>query len=167
MLFKTHTQSVKEFMLATGQYDPVAEFDHKNITEKELNVIKLRLSLVTEEVLELYQAVLNPDSFACTEIEGLFKHIQDITKSVESEDLEFDKVEVADALTDIDYINTGSAIAFNVPLEVCFQSVHENNMTKVDPITGLVKRSPEGKILKPDGFIPVDLNKVLTEHNAI
>lgn len=150
-------------MTACGQHDPQALFDHKNITADDLATIKLRLSLITEEVLELFQAVLNPESFSCTEVEILFGYIQEQVKMIESEDLEFDRVEVADAITDIDYINTGSAVAFNIPLEECFEAVHSNNMTKVDPVTGFVTRSPSGKILKPKNYIPVNLTAILNK----
>lgn len=159
----SHIDAVQDFMRATGQYDPVALFDHTNITDADLATIKLRLSLITEEVLELFQAVLEPDSFSCTEVETLFGCIQKQIEMVELEDLEFDRVEVADAITDIDYINTGSAVAFNIPLEECFEAVHSNNMTKVDPVTGFVTRSPSGKILKPSGYIPVSLTAILNK----
>lgn len=154
-------------MSAAGQFDPADLFNHKNITEKELAIIKLRLSLISEEVLELYQAVLNPDSFACTDIENLFKQIQQLTKAIELNEVEFDFVEVADAITDIDYINTGSAVAFDVPLEECFTAVHDNNMTKVDPVTGKCLKNSQGKIIKPDNFVPVNLEQLLDSLNKL
>ena len=159
---KTHIDCVKEFMQAAGQYDPAATFMHNGIiTLEELKTIRLRLSLISEEVLELYQAVLNADSLALTDIESYFKHIQQITKAIELEDVDFDRIEVGDAITDIDYINTGSAVAFDIPLETCFDAVHNNNMTKVDPVTGKCLKNEQGKIIKPHDYIPVDLSTIL------
>ena len=40
--------------------------------------------------------------------------------------------------------------------------MHENNMTKVST-DGKVLRNPEGKILKPEGFKPVDLKQLFKQ----
>ena len=41
-----------------------------------------------------------------------------------------DKIKLADALGDMDYINKGTAVVFNIPLERVFQEIHRSNMTK-------------------------------------
>lgn len=43
---------------------------------------------------------------------------------------------------------------FDIPGNVAFNRVHENNMTKVGP-NGEVVRREDGKILKPEGYQPV------------
>lgn len=71
---------------------------------------------------------------------------------------EKDIVEVLDACVDMAYILFGTINAHGLQdkFEKAFQLVHENNMTKIGP-DGKVIRDPDGKILKPEGFKPVDL----------
>lgn len=153
-------------MVATGQYCPdTYVFDYNNLTEENIKTIKLRLSLLTEEVEELFEASLTPKVFNVFKIQ--FQVIQQMIKLLDSTDIEFNVVEVADAITDIDYINGGNAVAFKLPLEALFTAVHENNMTKVDPVTGKCLKNEQGKIVKPDNFVPVCLESVLKEHNVI
>lgn len=45
-------------------------------------------------------------------------------------------------------------------IEEAFNRVHANNMTKVGA-DGKVLRNPDGKILKPDNFVPVDLTDLV------
>jgi predicted HAD superfamily Cof-like phosphohydrolase len=35
----------------------------------------------------------------------------------------------------------------------------KSNLSKIDPVTGLVKRREDGKILKPEGWKPPDFTK--------
>ncbi len=71
---------------------------------------------------------------------------------------ESDLVEVLDAVVDKLYILAGTINHHGLQSIVieAFERVHENNMTKVMP-DGSVRRSPAGKILKPEGFVPVQL----------
>ena len=41
-----------------------------------------------------------------------------------------------------------------------FREVHRNNMSKVQP-DGTVKRREDGKVLKPEGYVPVDLTRLV------
>jgi len=51
--------------------------------------------------------------------------------------------------------------AFGGPrLEKAFRAVHYNNMSKVQP-DGTVKRREDGKVLKPEGYRPVDLTSLI------
>jgi len=45
-------------------------------------------------------------------------------------------------------------------LEEAFRIVHRNNMSKVQP-DGTVKRREDGKVLKPDNYVPVDLTGLI------
>lgn len=64
--------------------------------------------------------------------------------------------ELADSLVDIVYIAIGTAHAYGFDFDELWRLVHENNLTKIDPETGLVLKA-NGKVLKPEGFVPVDL----------
>lgn len=58
-------------------------------------------------------------------------------------------------ITDLAYVVSQIAWYFGVPLQQAFDRVHANNMTKVQD--GKILRRDDGKILKPDGYVPVDM----------
>lgn len=76
--------------------------------------------------------------------------------------LQNDKVEILDALIDMSYILFGTIASHGMTEEFIkgFDLVHENNMTKVQS-NGMVLKNPEGKILKPEGYKPVDLSSLI------
>lgn len=77
----------------------------------------------------------------------------------------YDIVEQLDACVDMLYILAGTIneLGFKDIIEEGFNRVHKNNMTKVGP-DGKVIRNPEGKILKPEGFVPVDLSDLFDSY---
>jgi len=70
-----------------------------------------------------------------------------------------DIVEVADALADIIYIACGTAVSYGIPLDDVFEEVHASNMAKL--VDGKVIRREDGKIQKPEGWQPPDIEGVL------
>ena len=102
---------------------------NKKPTDLEVKEVQLRYDLMREENIEYQDA-------------GLSKN----------------KVEVLDACVDQLYILLGTINAHGLQdlIGPAFELVHKNNMTKVGP-DGKVLRNPDGKILKPQGFVPVDL----------
>ena len=72
-----------------------------------------------------------------------------------------DLVEIADALADIIYIACGTAVSYGIPLDVIFEEVHASNMAKL--VDGKVLRRSDGKIQKPEGWAPPDIEKILKE----
>jgi predicted HAD superfamily Cof-like phosphohydrolase len=76
--------------------------------------------------------------------------------------LQDDKIEILDALIDMSYILFGTIASHGMTEEFIkgFTLVHENNMTKVQS-DGKVLKNPEGKILKPEGYKPVDLSSLI------
>lgn len=74
-----------------------------------------------------------------------------------------DLVELADGLLDMLYVLIGTALEFGVPLGPCWLEVHASNMAKVGP-DGQLRRRSDGKVLKPDGWRPPDVRRVLREH---
>ena len=75
-----------------------------------------------------------------------------------------DKVEILDACVDMLYILAGTINSHGLQdlIEPAFELVHQNNMTKVGP-DGKVLRDPNGKILKPQGFQPVNLKQLFKD----
>ena len=91
----------------------------------------LRISLISEELEELKQAVLDNNI-----------------------------VEVADALTDILYVTYGSGHAFGINLDQCFNEVQESNMSKLDN-NGKPIFNEHGKVMKGPNYFKPDLSKFL------
>ncbi|MGW0064784.1 pyrophosphohydrolase domain-containing protein [Streptosporangium sandarakinum] len=96
--------------------------------EERVAALKLRLALITEEFEEV-KAELE----AGIAQDGNLAHL-------------------AKELADLLYVTYGTADLLDIPLDDVFDLVHANNMTKVDPETGKVKRRKDGKIEPPDGF---------------
>jgi predicted HAD superfamily Cof-like phosphohydrolase len=71
-----------------------------------------------------------------------------------------DLVEIADAISDIVYIALGSAAIYGIPFDKVFNHVHDTNMAKLGP-DGIPMRRADGKILKPEGWQPPNIKKIL------
>ena len=76
--------------------------------------------------------------------------------------LQDNKVEILDALIDMAYILFGTIASHGMTDEFIkgFELVHQNNMTKVQE-DGKVMKNPDGKVLKPTGYTPVNLRSLL------
>lgn len=57
---------------------------------------------------------------------------------------------------DLQYVVSQAALYYNIPADKSFDRVHESNMTKV--VDGKIKFREDGKILKPEGYKPVDMS---------
>lgn len=131
----TKTDDVRQFMLAMDQDvrdSPTVITD----TEKWE-----RYTMLNEEFSEHKKALA-----------ALKKAVEYHSKS-ETKDA---MTELADSLVDIVYIAIGTALAYGFDFDELWRLVHENNLTKIDPETGLVLKT-NGKVQKPEGFVPVDL----------
>lgn len=56
---------------------------------------------------------------------------------------------------DAQYVISQVAVYLDIPADASLNRVHANNMTKV--IDGKVRRREDGKILKPEGYVPADM----------
>jgi predicted HAD superfamily Cof-like phosphohydrolase len=70
-----------------------------------------------------------------------------------------DIVEIADALADIIYIACGTAASYGIPLDKVFEEVHRSNMAKL--VDGKPIYREDGKVMKPEGWKPPDIDGVL------
>lgn len=66
---------------------------------------------------------------------------------------------IAKELADIIYIVCGTAVSYGIPLDRVFDEVHRSNMAKL--VDGKPIRREDGKILKPEGWTPPDIKKIL------
>ena len=99
------------------------------------NIIKLRINLIKEELLELEEA-LNE-------------------KNIE---------ETADALTDILYVTYGAGHAFGIDLDKCFDEVQKSNMSKLDKF-GKPIYNEQGKVMKGPLYFKPNFKKILNIRN--
>jgi len=71
-----------------------------------------------------------------------------------------DLVAVADALSDILYVVYGAAHAYGIPIDECFDEVHNSNMSKLGKDGKPIYRE-DGKILKGPYFYEPDLKGIM------
>lgn len=74
-----------------------------------------------------------------------------------------DIVGIADALADIIYIACGTAVSYGIPLDKVFEEVHRSNMAKL--VDGKPIYREDGKVLKPEGWTPPDIQGVLKKQH--
>lgn len=76
-------------------------------------------------------------------------------------------VETADAIVDSIYVLVGTALELGLPLQELWDEVQRANMTKAvqqpDGTLKVLKRE-DGKVLKPEGWKPPDIEGVLIRH---
>ena len=99
------------------------------------NIIKLRINLIKEELLEL-EVALNK-------------------KNIE---------ETADALTDILYVTYGAGHAFGIDLDKCFDEVQKSNMSKLDKFGNPIYND-QGKVMKGPLYFKPNFKKILNIRN--
>ena len=95
------------------------------------NIIKLRINLIKEELLELEEALNG--------------------KNME---------ETADALTDILYVTYGAGHAFGIDLDKCFDEVQKSNMSKLDEFGNPIYND-QGKVMKGPSYFKPNFKKIL------
>lgn len=70
-----------------------------------------------------------------------------------------DIVEIADALADLAYVVYGAALTHGIDLDAVLREVHRSNMAKLH--NGTVIKREDGKVLKPEGWQPPNIEAVL------
>lgn len=153
-----YLKDVKEFH---ENFNAIIE---NEIVEDNLDVRKLRLSLIFEEMVELGNAM------------GCTAHLEDLCENhkigthpwiLKSKEEPYDKKETLDALCDLQYVSSGSVISLGYSniFDDAFQDVHISNMSKLcddivqaeETITYYINEREEKKMLniipKGDKFI--------------
>lgn len=69
-----------------------------------------------------------------------------------------DRVEQLDALIDILVVTMGAIRAGGFDGEGAWNEVMRTNFAKIDSATGKVRKREDGKVLKPEGWQPPNLN---------
>jgi predicted HAD superfamily Cof-like phosphohydrolase len=74
-----------------------------------------------------------------------------------------DRVEQLDALVDILVVTMGAIRAGGFDGEGAWEEVMRTNFAKIDPETGKVRKREDGKVLKPEGWRPPNLEPFITK----
>lgn len=143
---KTNFELVKEFHAAFNKIP-----DPEVPTEQSDNIRMLRHKLIEEEFNEVTQELQ-------MEIWDDFEYID--VKNHPKYDKGFDINRLAKELSDLLYVVYGTAAAYGIPIDDVYRKVHENNMSKLQP-DGTVKYREDGKVLKPDTYVPLDTSTLL------
>ena len=67
------------------------------------------------------------------------------------------QVDELDALIDILVVTIGAIHSMGADGEGAWKEVMRTNFAKIDPETGKVRKREDGKVLKPEGWTPPDL----------
>lgn len=113
--------------------------------------VKLRLRLISEEFVELLESA---------GVEGEALH--EIRLKIEMGILTAGRVnlsELYDATLDLDYVVEGTRLEFGLNGEPGAAEVHRANMAKLHD--GVPVHREDGKIIKPPGWTPPDIEGVL------
>lgn len=152
----TNLQRVRQFMRVFKQ-----QYSDTPTNSVPVDTVKLRLKLALEELEELFFAVL--DDTTSKMVNKDFTRINEFIINLPDSAFDINLVEVADALTDIEYINNGTALVFGIPLDQTFEEVHRSNMSKLDAEGKPVFRE-DGKVIKSGLYSPPDLKSVLSNY---
>ena len=74
-----------------------------------------------------------------------------------------DRVEQLDALIDIMVVTVGALQSLGVDAEGAWKEVMSTNFSKIDSLTGRVRKREDGKVLKPTGWQPPQLAKYINK----
>ena len=127
---KTREAYVAEFHKAMGM---------ERHARMSVQLLQFRMDLIQEEMLELKQAV---DS-VCGKIW--------YQKAVPPSDV----AHILKELADCQYVISGFADAFGLPIQPAFVRVHESNMSKLED--GKPVKREDGKVLKGKNYTPPNL----------
>ncbi|MEP5232290.1 MAG: nucleoside triphosphate pyrophosphohydrolase family protein [Alloalcanivorax sp.] len=120
--------------------------------------VRLRLALLLEEFHELAEATCQNASDAQQAFLATLAQAREQLDALDR--FEVDLVEVADALTDINYVTYGAGHTFGIDLNACCEEVHRSNMSKLGA-DGKPVKDERGKVLKGPAYSPPSLAPVL------
>ncbi|MCK0155254.1 nucleoside triphosphate pyrophosphohydrolase family protein [Alcanivorax sp. S6407] len=125
--------------------------------------VRLRLALLLEEFHELAEATCqSPDVDQQAFLDTLVLARQQL-EGLKGFDV--DLVEVADALTDINYVTYGAGHTFGIDLDATCEEVHRSNMSKLGA-DGKPVKDERGKVLKGPDYSPPSLEGVLAAQGS-
>lgn len=122
---------VREFHQAMG---------HPIDREPDASIMRLRRILIREETDELSEEL----SRGVEELNSTGKLKSDTKEKILKE------------MADLQYVLSGLAVAFGLPIQAAFNRVHKSNMSKLGP-NGLPIYRSDGKVQKGDNYQPPNM----------
>lgn len=113
--------------------------------------VRLRAKVIMEEAFETVMAMYGNSQT----LGNIKEQVQDY---LSQGPVQVDLPEVADGLTDLDYVVEGTRLEFGIDGDPLFETVHAANMRKFGP--GSWKRD-DGKQMKPPDWQPPDIAQAL------
>jgi len=112
--------------------------------------LELRRSLITEEYQELMEEI---SSISLDLARGRKPPIER-------------KANLLKELCDLQYVISGLAVAFGLPLQPAFNRVHASNMSKLDADGNPIYRE-DGKVMKGPNYRPPNLEDLINEKHKV
>lgn len=107
--------------------------------------------------------ILLPPDLMSFRLKFKMEEMTELTEAYNQQDL----VKVADALIDLVYVAMGTAVMMNLPWHELWAEVHAANMRKVRAEhRGQSKRGSTYDVVKPHGWQPPNLERILGDRNA-
>lgn len=139
--------NLKEFMQAGDV--PIAT----KLGESPTSTWSIAKKLIEEEYKELQEAISNAETFGSYPPDSSYLVINTTRLA-----------HLAQEAADLIYVVTYLCVAAGIPIDVVFREIHAANMRKVDAKTGKLIKREDGKILKPEGWKPANIEKTLADH---
>jgi len=89
--------------------------------------------------------------------------IKEETKELQEAFDQKDKVEILDALIDIIVVTVGAINSMGANGQEAWNEVMRTNFAKIDSQTGKVRKRQDGKVLKPEGWLPPELSQFIAK----
>lgn len=87
------------------------------------------------------------------------EEVKELEEAIAAGDLK----EMLDALEDIMVVTAGAMHSGGFNGEGGWNEVMRTNFAKIDPVTGKVRKREDGKVLKPEGWQPPNLEPFITK----
>lgn len=161
---RAHTRTSSRVKAFHTLYDMPIATKYTEMTPERLS---MRIGLILEELQELLYkgcGISMTTYFAV----GACEEEQQMAEQAASEGLkealvasnQFDPVEAADALGDIEYVVHGLALELGIDLDAVGNEIHAANMTKIGADGRPIRRA-DGKTLKGPYYMPPSISTVL------
>eukprot|EP00746_Dinoflagellata_sp_MGD_P160456 gnl/MRDRNA2_/MRDRNA2_87223_c0_seq1.p1 gnl/MRDRNA2_/MRDRNA2_87223_c0~~gnl/MRDRNA2_/MRDRNA2_87223_c0_seq1.p1 ORF type:complete len:375 (-),score=103.96 gnl/MRDRNA2_/MRDRNA2_87223_c0_seq1:255-1379(-) len=152
-MFQTPAEAVREFTFEAGQPTPERP---ELMTDDEVQFIS---KMILDETLELWATLKAPEESKAALID-LIQQAKPLPKEMYSSDQQGLINQIAgqaDALVDIEYYMLNCAAKKGFNMSSIFGVVHAANMAKRNPETGRFEKRADGKVIKPPGWKPPDV----------
>ena len=97
------------------------------------------------------------------------KHLRELLQDISFEYAmtQDEAIEVLDGTTDVSVVNSGFALACGLPGGAAYLEVVCSNLSKANPVTGVIDKDASGKWIKGADYFKPDLAKVLHQAGAV